>query len=254
MKIFIGSLIACLALNFAQATETKLMVRAKAKDAKFIGTSIGGAYVVVKNKANGSILAEGTTTGSTGNTNTIMKEAHQRFRPLADDKTAGFLAVLDLDAPLLIAIEVIAPFNQRQAQVQVSTEIWVIPGKHIMGDGIVLEIPGMVIDILAPRTHQFISKEQLQHSIVGIEANIVMMCGCTISKGGLWNSEDIEVKVLVSQKGQIIKEQELEWAENNLFRGDLSLEEVGTYELVVYAYNEKTGNTGVDKVNFILNK
>ena len=83
----------------AFATETKLMVRAKAKDAKFVGSSIGGAHVIVRNTLNGEILAEGHTTGSTGNTNLIMKSAHERYTQLSDDKTAGFLAVVDIEEP-----------------------------------------------------------------------------------------------------------------------------------------------------------
>ena len=62
----------------AFATETKLMVRAKAKDAKFVGSSIGGAHVIVRNTVNGEILAEGNTTGSTGNTDLIWSMLHDK--------------------------------------------------------------------------------------------------------------------------------------------------------------------------------
>ena len=87
------------------ATETKVMVRAKAKDAKFVGSSIGGAHVIIRNAVNGQILAEGTTQGSTGNTDVIMKSAKERYTQLSDDKTAGFLAVLDIDEPTFVRIE-----------------------------------------------------------------------------------------------------------------------------------------------------
>jgi hypothetical protein len=72
------------------ATETKVMVRAKAKDAKFIGSSLGGAHVIVRNKLNQRILAEGKTTGSTGNTDLIMKTPKVRGNSIADDQTGGF--------------------------------------------------------------------------------------------------------------------------------------------------------------------
>lgn len=39
-------------------TKTKMMVRAKAKDAKFIGCSLGGAHIIVRNKLNQKILKE----------------------------------------------------------------------------------------------------------------------------------------------------------------------------------------------------
>ena len=38
---------------------TEVMIRAQSKDAKFIGTSIGGAKVIVKDAETGEILAEG---------------------------------------------------------------------------------------------------------------------------------------------------------------------------------------------------
>lgn len=97
----------------AFATETKLMVRAKAKDAKFVGSSIGGAHVIVRNTQNGEILAEGNTVGGTGNTNLIMKSPHERYMQLSDDKTAGFLAVVDIDEPTFVRVEVLSPVNKK---------------------------------------------------------------------------------------------------------------------------------------------
>ena len=70
--------------------ETRIIVRAKAKDAKFIGTSIGGAYVIIKDANTGKTLAEGLISGSTGNTDRIMKKAHERHVNLSDDQTAKF--------------------------------------------------------------------------------------------------------------------------------------------------------------------
>jgi hypothetical protein len=37
-----------------------------------------------------------------------------------------------------------------------------------------------------------------------------------------------------------------------LFDGNTTMQLPGNYELIVYAYNSKTGNTGVDKVNYVL--
>ncbi len=38
----------------------------------------------------------------------------------------------------------------------------------------------------------------------------------------------------------------------NLFEGSYPIDAPGNYELVMYAYHEKTGNTGVDKVNYVI--
>lgn len=111
------------------ATETKVMIRAKAKDAKFIGSSLGGAHIIVRNKLNQRILSEGKTTGSTGNTDLIMKTPKTRGHSITDDQTGGFVATIDIDEPTFVTIEVISPLNNRQAQAVVSTELWLIPGK-----------------------------------------------------------------------------------------------------------------------------
>ena len=242
----------CLASTL-QATPTTIIIRAKAKDAKFIGSSVGGAHVVVRDQMTGVILAQGITEGSTGNTGKIMSESRERYTQLADDNTAKFTAVLDIDEPILLDISVTAPVNQRQAAVVSSTQIWAIPGKDILGDGIVLEIPGFVIDLLSPRTHQFITLNARAETKLEIEANVVMMCGCTISDGGLWDASKMEVRAMIKLDGESVGEVELKVSEPNLFQGELLLGASGLYEIVVYAYDPVTGNTGVDKVNVVVN-
>ena len=232
---------------------TRLMVRAKAKDAKFIGSSIGGAFVKITEVVSGRILATGYTTGGTGNTDVIMRQPHTRYGRLTNDNTAGYLAMLDIEDPVFILVEVWAPVNQRQATVHASTQIWMIPGKHIEGDGLVIEIPGMVVNALAPQTHEFIRLGDLEMGMVDVKANVVMMCGCTISEGGLWNSEEMQVRALVYRDGELSKEVPMLITEKvNTFAGRIPVSSPGNYEVVIYAYNAKSGNTGVDKVNFII--
>ncbi|SFC20555.1 hypothetical protein SAMN04487891_107109 [Flagellimonas taeanensis] len=241
-----------LALSFTvSATETKLMVRAKAKDAKFIGSSIGGAYVIVRNSTNNKILAEGITTGSTGNTDLIMKTPIGRNTQLTDDKTAGFLAVVDIDEPTFVRVEVLSPYNKKNAQVHASTELWLIPGKDILGDGVVVEIPGFIIDILTPNTHQYISKQSIGNGL-DIRANMVMMCGCPIEKGGTWDSTPMEVVAILKKDGTTLATIPLNNPSRNVFEGRMEIAEAGYYEVTVYAYDPTTGNTGVDKVNYVV--
>jgi len=236
----------------AMATETKIIVRAKAKDAKFIGSSLGGAYVTIRNKVNNRILAERKTSGSTGNTDLIMKAPRERGNSITDEKTAYFLATIDLKEPTFVSVEIISPFNNKQASARVSTELWLIPGKHILGDGIILEIPGFIIDILKPRTHHYIALNSIKDQPFIIKANIVMMCGCVINKDGLWNSDNIEVKGILKKNGELFKEINMTLISTNLFEGEVNIQSSGNYELIVYAYNSNSGNTGVDKVNYVI--
>ncbi len=252
MKTFFLTSLFLLAGLMASAVETKVMVRAKGRDAKFIGSSLGGAYVIIRNKVNQQILAEGKTTGSTGNTDLIMKVPKTRTLSITDEQTAGFLAKIDLGEPTFVSIEVISPFNQKQAQARVSTELWLLPGKDILGDGIVLEIPGFIIDILKPRTHQYIALKSIKGQPFRFQANIVMMCGCVIEKGGVWNAEEMEVRGILKKDGQYFGEVKLSLVATNLFEGETQLAAAGNYELILYAYHEKSGNTGVDKVNYVI--
>lgn len=231
------------------AQETTVMVRVHSKDAKFIGSSIGGAKVIVKNEATGEILAEGITNGSTGDTEKIMQEPRKRGERLSDENTAGFLANLDISEPVFITVEAIAPVNKKQAAVRSSTQLWVIPGKNIEGDGVVLEVPGFVIDILSPQTHERIQ----QQDEVQITANVVLMCGCPVTPDGIWDANNYEVAAMVKEEnGEPVTVKLDPLQKPSTFTGSVSLNP-GNYEIIVYAFDPATGNTGVDKTNIIIN-
>ena len=142
--------------------------------------------------------------------------------------------------------------NDKQAQVTAQTELWLIPGKHILGDGIILEIPGFIVDVLYPRTHQYIKGSELDQSALKLRTNIVMMCGCTINKDGLWDANRIEVEAIIKRNGYWLKNHSLEWIDTNLFEVNLEKLEAGQYEIFVTAYDSVSGNTGVDIINFII--
>ena len=231
------------------AQQTNIMVRAKAKDAKFIGTSIGGAKILVKDALTGEILANGVTSGSTGNTDKIMKQDWKRSENLSDAETAGFNASLDIDEPTFVTIEAYAPINKKQAEVMSSTQLWVIPGKDITGDGVVLEVPGFVVDIISPQTHERIASTET----IELKANIVLMCGCPITKDGIWDANQYEVKAIVTNSEGVTKEIAMDQKDKpSTFKADLNLEK-GLYEVMIYAYDPVTGNTGLDKTNIIVN-
>lgn len=250
----IGVAMLCLSVLLGFSQTTKLTIRAKAKDAKFIGTGIGGAYVIVRNNVTGEILDQGYTTGASGNTELIMNTPAARNTPITDDNTAKFEAELDIQEPVFVDVEVIAPFNRKAASVKATTQLWAIPGKHILGDGIILDIPGYILDIQQPSIHQVIRATSLEQEQLNVKVHLVMMCGCVINKGGIWDADDIEVKGLLRQDGSVLTEFTLDITEDdNVFEGMIPLTEKGSFELVVYAFDERTGNSAVDKVSFVIN-
>ena len=253
LKKLLASAVITLGLIHCQAQTTKITIRAKARDAKFIGTPIGGAYVIVRNDLTGEILAQGLTSGGSGNTATILQKPISRNQPITDSATAKFVAEVHITEPTFVDIEVIAPVNRKNGTKKVTTQLWLIPGKDILGDGIILEIPGFILDVLQPNTHQFIKLDSIKNGQLPFKASLTLACGCPISKGGVWNSEDITVNAIVKKEGVKTGEIPLHVADgNDIFLGSLPVKEKGDYELDVYAYDPKTGNTGVDKINFVV--
>ncbi len=53
---------------------------------------------------------------------------------------------------------------------------------------------------------------------------------------------------MVKHKEKIVSTVDLDFAGPSTFQGNAVVEEKGDYELIVYAYDAQTGNTGVDKV------
>jgi hypothetical protein len=71
------------------------------------------------------------------------------------------------------------------------------------------------------------------------------MCGCPITKGGLWDAADYEVSALVSTTGGKPSEVPLEFTgPSNRFSGTGPLT-AGPHDVTIWAHNAKTGNTGV---------
>ncbi len=112
-------------------------------------------------------------------------------------------------------------------------------------------MPGFVVDVLEPPAH--VKLQGLPKS-VDLEANVTMMCGCPVTPGGLWDAERYEVRGLVKRNGEPGGETTLSYAGTaSQFAGSVDVNEPGVYEVTVYAYDAQTGNTGVDRVTFIVN-
>jgi hypothetical protein len=233
------------------AVPTTITVRVISKGAKFIGTSMGGAQITIRDNSTQELLASGTTQGSTGNTKKIMKTEANRNRSLSDDTSAKFTATIDLTKPTWIEVTAFGPLAQRQSANGVSATQWVMPGKHIDGgDAWLLELPGFVVDILSPPTHRKI--EGGVQSVL-VQANITMMCGCPIVPGGLWDASGYEIKALVTKDGDPLETAPLSYAgKPSQYEAFIPVSGEGVYEVTVYAYDPSNGNTGIDKVTYIM--
>jgi len=234
-----------------RAEPTHLEVRVLSKGAKFVGTSMGGVLITIRDADTGELLAEGATAGSTGDTDRIMKTPQTRHASVATQDAAVFRTTLELARPRRLEVSALGPLAQRQAANRVTSTMWVVPGKHVVGgDGWLLELPGFVVDVLAPAAHV---RLQGAPRTVAIRANVVMMCGCPIEPGGLWDADRFEVRAVASRGGAKVRDVAMRYAgEASQFEADLADLEPGTYEVLVYAHDPANGNTGLDRTTFMV--
>jgi hypothetical protein len=130
---------------------TKVLVRVISRDAKVIGSGVGGASVQIVDQETGEILAQGEQAGGTGDTERIMVQPHQRGKTVYGTPGAAFfMAQILLERPTRVEIRVKAPLSFPQAlQSGVKTMI-LIPGKDIEGEGVVIELEGLIVQITQP--------------------------------------------------------------------------------------------------------
>jgi hypothetical protein len=157
----------------AQAEPTRITVRVLSRDAKFVGTSMGGMRVTIRDADTGEVLAQGLTQGGTGDTQRIMRQDWKRGAALSTEGAARFATTLDLDEPRRVEITAHGPLAQPQSAGSVSVTQWLLPGKHLdQGDGVLLVLPGFAVDVLAPPVHARPGKAPQQ---VTVRANLVML-------------------------------------------------------------------------------
>jgi hypothetical protein len=223
----------------ALAEPTQVTVRVISQDAKFVGDSTGGAQVILRDAENGRILAEGLTTGGTGDTDRIMHSTGRS--PLrATYDAAAFHATLDIVRPTLVELEVKGALGRPGSAVRVTAQRWMMPGVPMnTGDGWSIELPGLAV---TPAVR--IEPEGLR-----ITAKIEPMCGCPLTLGGLWDAADYEVEASLWQDGRQDRKAGLAFVTSpGGFAGTLPLPTTGRYTLVLFARNTVTGSSGLGRV------
>lgn len=231
-----------LAAGTAAAEETPVTVRVLSEGAKFIGDTMGGVRITLHDAATGEVLATGRTRGGTGDTERIMTSS-VRGASLSTPGAAKFSTTLDLDGPTRIRLVAHGPLAQPQAANTVTETRTVLPGRGIAGgDGWLVEMPGLAVDVLAPP-----APATAGNGSVAVTANVVMMCGCPIAPGTPWPAEEFEVAATILKDEEAVRTVPLAYAGSpSLFTTTLSLESPGTYRVAVHATQETTGNAGVD--------
>ncbi len=142
----------------AEKSPTKVVGRVVARDAQVIGSGVGGAFVRIRNLETGEILAEGKQQGGTGSSERIMVQPHRRGETVYGTfGAASFEAKIPVDRPTQVQVDAEAPLGYPQAIQKGSKTLTLIPGKDVLGEGIVIELNGLIVNILSPS-----SKESLK--------------------------------------------------------------------------------------------
>ena len=230
----------------ARAVNTRIVIRAKAHGAKFIGSAVGGMAVTVTDAESGDVLSKGHIQGGTGDTDLIVKGPRKPGEPIAKG-AASFTAQLNIERATRVTIEAQGPLAAGPAATKVSKTIWVLPGQHVEGDDVVLEVPGAIVHPIAPLPNEkVVIGEPMQ-----IEAWVTLMCGCHIKKDGPWKPDAFDVAASVlNGKGERVETVVLSHSgQASRFTGTFIPTAPGSYKIVIGA-GDRSGNRGVGVTGF----
>jgi len=161
---------------------------------------------------------------------------------------------LALERPTLLEIAAFGPLGGLQTAQRVSATQWMVPGQQIVdGPGFVLELPGLLCQVMQPPTHLHLTTVG---ATLPIMANVAMMCGCPIQPGQPWIPDDFEVQAIIRFiGGSGSTTVPLKFANPStvgIFTGSYTVNATGFYELTISAVQKSTGNTGAGVVTFFI--
>lgn len=239
-----------------QTAATELRVYVLARGGKFVGDDVGGALVTIRDARTKEFLASGLTKGGSG-VDDLMTIERARTNPLTIESAAFFSTTLDLSEPRWLEFEAIGPPAAQGSENSVTTTEWVVPQSTTANDSyVILELPGLNVDILEPPTH-FLPQHKPPLSLK-FRANVTMMCGCPIAPTTAWKPQDFQVRMLVKRPDGKTDVVDFKFDDNapynapSQFVAEYAANMSGIYEAIVMAHQARFGNAGSDRVTFIL--
>lgn len=229
----------------ALAEPTQVDLRVLARGAKFIGGYSDSARVTLTDADTGEVLARGLTQGTTGDTGRILEGGVGGDKRLSTPDSAVFRATLDLAKPRRVTATVTGPLSQPQAATTVTSTQWLLPGRSITeGDGWVLELPGLVVDMVEPAAFQPVKRG----AEVPLQVSVTMMCGCALSEDGPWKAGTTDVDYQVTVNGDVQPLQRMTFdPASGRYKAAYIPREPGIHEVEVRAWDAANGNAGVGR-------
>jgi hypothetical protein len=248
----------------AAVTKTPILVRVQARGGKFLADDIGGAEVTIRDALSGERLggglAQGTDSGELSSQIAPSASQYAIVTPgkparvqwlVADGTTSGLSLELPLSRPTLLAIAAYGPLGGLQSAQRVETTAWALPGQPIdQGPGLVVLLPGLVVQALSPATHLEIADVPAQIKFL---AKVTMMCGCQIAPGEPWVPDDFSVTAAISPVGQApsaVVPLAFQGGKPSIFQGTWELTQTGYFQALISATQRSTGNLGTALVTF----
>ena len=235
---------------------TEIRVHVLARGGKYLGDDIGGARVTIRDALSGEVLASGVTRGGSGPAD-LMTVKQARTTPLPTDGASVFTTTLDLAEPRLLEFEAYGPLAAQGSVQRVTSTEWVLPQPFTAdGNRVTLELAGLNVDIRDPQTH-FLPKTKPPLPIP-FRVNVTMMCGCPIGPGLAWEPDAFEVTLLVKRPdGQqelvdLAFDADAPDGAPSQFIGSYTATLPGIYEGIVLAHEANFGNSGSDRVTWIV--
>lgn len=258
----------------ATASSTSITVRVQAKGGKFLADDIGGSEITLRDAQTGRWLGGGLALGTdSGNLSTfyssnaslsaiVTPPAPPGGTPTVqwlspDTATSGLVANLEISRPTLLEITAFGPLGGLQSAQRVTTTQWILPGQSVdQGPGFVIEIPGLMVQVMEPATHLAILSTSLPYTLP-FEVNVTMMCGCQIAEGQPWIPSDFAVTAAIGPVGQPPTDTVVltfPGTTPSLFTGSwqVPLGASGFFQAVITAVQLSTGNTGTGTATFFI--
>lgn len=224
----------------AATTPTRIVTHVVTHDAKLIGSAVGGVRITVRDAATGDLLAEGLHEGSTGDTRRIVTEPRRRGESVFETPGAGrWATTLALTGPTMVDVAAEGPLGYPDQMVRATKRLLLVPGQHVEGDGIVLEMHGYLIDVQSPDT----ATAARGGSPLPVRARVRLLCSCPTQPGGMWEVEAVRARL--KQQGRIVAETPLAYAgTESTYEGTLPAAPAGAYELEIIAASPRTATFG----------
>lgn len=235
---------------------TEIRVHVLARGGKYVGDDVGGARVTLRDAETGELLASGDTHGGSGAAD-LMTIEQARLTPLTTEGASVFTTTLALSGPRLVEFQAWAPLAAQGSMNRATSTEWILPQAFAPdGNHITLEIAGLNVAVLSPPTHML--SQQKPPLKIPVRANVTMMCGCPIGPEFDWKPEDFRVVMLVKRPDGNQDVVNLSFDANapyhapSQFIAEYEATLPGIYEATVMAHEARFGNSGSDRVTWIL--